>query len=131
MYEQKNKKKEGRWKQMMKKMKNVFYTFMSMAIMFPTLALAFDYGEDKTKSGTGMSTKDIPEVIADIIKVVMGILGAVAVLLIVVAGIMYMTSGGDEGRVEKAKNWIIYAIVGLVVAILGYAIVSLVTSAFA
>ena len=36
---------------------------------------------------------------------------------------MYITAAGDEGRVDKAKSYLVYAIVGLVVALLGYAIV--------
>ncbi len=43
--------------------------------------------------------------------------------MIVISGIIYITSGGDDGRVETAKKMLTYAIIGLVVALLGYVIV--------
>lgn len=48
--------------------------------------------------------------------------GAIAVIMIIVAGIMYVTSSGDSGRVTKAKNMLTYAIVGLIVVIIAFAI---------
>ena len=52
--------------------------------------------------------------------------GAVAVIMIIVSGIKMTTSAGDPGAVQKAKQTLIYSIVGLVIAILAYAIVSFV-----
>lgn len=66
----------------------------------------------------------------DIISFALGILGGVAVIVIIIAGIMYTTSSGDSGKITAAKNTIIYAAVGLVVAILAGAIVSLVATQF-
>lgn len=51
------------------------------------------------------------------------VIGSLAVLMIIVGGVRYTVSGGDEKNVKAAKNTIIYAVVGLVVAILAYAIV--------
>lgn len=58
------------------------------------------------------------------------ILGAVSVIMIIIAGIGYTTSGGDATSVTKAKNTLMYAVVGLVVALLAYAIVDFVLSKF-
>jgi len=87
-----------------------------------------DFGLSKTKY-VDTKNSDIAGVIGDIVKWLLGFVGALAVLMIIVAGIMYLTSGGDEGRVEKAKQWLIYAIVGLIVALLGWVIVSTVIGA--
>jgi archaellum component FlaF (FlaF/FlaG flagellin family) len=54
------------------------------------------------------------------------IAGAAAVIALVVGGIMYVTSAGDEKRVEAAKNTILYAVIGVVVALLGFAIANFV-----
>jgi len=56
------------------------------------------------------------------------IAGAVAVIVIAVGGVTYIGSNGDAERIKKAKNAIIYALVGLVVILVGQAIINLVIS---
>lgn len=51
------------------------------------------------------------------------IIGAIAVLMIIIGGIRYATSNGEQAQITSAKNTILYAIVGVVVAIMSYAIV--------
>lgn len=58
------------------------------------------------------------------------VIGAVAVLMIVIGGFRYVVSGGDQGSITSAKNTILYAVIGLVVAILAYTIVNFVVSSF-
>lgn len=55
-------------------------------------------------------------------------IGAIAVLMIIIGGIRYTISNGDQSQITSAKNTILYAIVGLVVAMLAYAIVHFVIS---
>ena len=54
------------------------------------------------------------------------IIGAVSVVMLIIGGIRYTTSQGDSSAVTSAKNTILYAVIGLVVAILAYAIVNFV-----
>lgn len=61
-----------------------------------------------------------------IVNTVLSIMGAVAVLTIVVAGFRYITSQGSPNEVATAKNAIIYALVGLIVIITAFAIVNFV-----
>lgn len=68
--------------------------------------------------------------IKTIIDVIIGVLGIVAVIVIVLGGVQYTLSTGDPGRIKKAKDTILYGIIGLVVAILAYAIVNFVLSSF-
>ena len=63
-----------------------------------------------------------------ILNAVIGSLGIVAVIVIVIGGILYMTSSGDAGKVKKAKDTILYGIIGLVICALAYAIVNFVIS---
>ena len=65
-------------------------------------------------------------IIEKVVKFVVELIGSIAVLMIVVAGIMYITSGGDSTRTETAKKILTYAIVGLIIAILAYTIVIIV-----
>lgn len=66
--------------------------------------------------------------ILNIIKVTIGVLALVAVIVIIFAGVQYTTSAGDAGKVKKAKDSILYGIIGLVIAILAFAIVNFVLS---
>ena len=61
-----------------------------------------------------------------IINVVIGVVGFVAVAFIIFGGVQYTTSAGDPGKVKKAKDTILYGIIGLVVSMLAYAIVNFV-----
>ena len=68
--------------------------------------------------------------ISTIVNVLLFILGAISVVIIIIGGIMYATSAGDAGQVTKAKNTIFYAVIGLVVAFLAFAIVQFVVTKF-
>ncbi len=69
---------------------------------------------------------DLSGFIKNIINTILYVLGAIAVIMIIIGGIRYVTSGGDAAGVKGAKDTILYAIVGLVVAIMAYAIVNFV-----
>ena len=62
----------------------------------------------------------------NIINAVLYVVGILAVVMVIIGGIQYTTSAGDQAAVTKAKNTILYGIVGLVIAILAYAIVNFV-----
>ena len=66
--------------------------------------------------------------ILNIIQVTIGVLALVAVIVIIFAGVQYTTSAGGAGKVKKAKDSILYGIIGLVIAILAFAIVNFVLS---
>lgn len=59
-----------------------------------------------------------------LINLMLFIVGILAIVFLIFGGIRYVISGGDKSKVDAAKNTILYAIVGLVVAILGYAVVN-------
>ena len=56
--------------------------------------------------------------------------GVVAVIVIIFAGVMYVISSGDAGRVAKAKNLLVYSIVGLIIVISAFAITNFVIGRF-
>jgi len=60
------------------------------------------------------------------INVVLGVLGVVAVVMIILGGIQYVTSQGDAAKAAKARNTILFSIVGLIIALLAFAIVNFV-----
>lgn len=69
-------------------------------------------------------------VVKTIIDTLLMLVGAIAVIMIVVSGLRYITSGGNSNSVAAAKNTLLYSVVGLVVAILSYAIVQWVYNQF-
>jgi hypothetical protein len=63
-------------------------------------------------------------VITTILNIVFGVVGSLSLLFIVIGGFRYVVSGGDPQNTARAKNTIIYAVVGLVVTLLAAAIVN-------
>ncbi len=61
-----------------------------------------------------------------ITNVLLFLVGAIAVIMLIIGGIRYTISGGDKSQVESAKNTIMYSIIGIIVVILAYAIVNFV-----
>ena len=61
-----------------------------------------------------------------ITNVVLYIVGVIAVIMLIIGGIKYVISGGDAKKVTDAKNTVLYAIIGLIIAFLAYAIVNFV-----
>jgi hypothetical protein len=61
-----------------------------------------------------------------IVNILLFIIGAISVIMLIIGGIRYTISGGDSSAVTSAKNTIMYAIVGIIVAVLAYAIVNFV-----
>lgn len=67
--------------------------------------------------------------IQGILTAVFSIIGIVSVIMIILGGISYATSQGDPGKVKKGKDTILYGIIGLIVALLAFAIVNFVLGA--
>lgn len=95
------------------------------------------YADAKSQVQSGLSNvsgastgDDLPGIASKVVNVMLFIVGILAVIMIIFSGIRYITAHGDKGQIESAKNTLIYSIVGLVVAIIAYAIVSWVTGLF-
>ena len=66
--------------------------------------------------------KDIPSIISNVVLTLLNMVGVIFLILIIYGGIQWMTSGGNEQRIEKAKKILLNATVGLIIIILAYAI---------
>ena len=87
------------------------------------LAATIIANPDKCKSD------DLNSIIGVIINTIIFVIGMVAVVMIIIGGISYATSQGDPSKVKKGKDTILYGIIGLVVALLAFAIVQFVLNA--
>lgn len=129
---------------MIKKLKLLFLSFSSLIILGAPLAVGATVSADtsvdiggsvcsgtsgdltKTKNAancqdTGVSQFD--KYVKFALNMLSIIVGIAAVIMIIVAGLRYVTSGGKEEGVKNAKNTILYAIIGLVVVALAQIIV--------
>lgn len=76
----------------------------------------------------GNNQNNLMSTVNTIINVIIGVVGFVAVVMMIMGGISFITSQGDSAKVTKARNTILYGVVGLIVAILAFAIVNFVLS---
>jgi hypothetical protein len=86
------------------------------------------YGLTANQIGLPTSTNNVGDVIANLVKIAMSVVGMLAVIAILVGALQYAYSAGDSKRTTQAKETIIYASVGLAVAIAALAIVTFITS---
>lgn len=77
-------------------------------------------------TGTGLPTDDLRVVVAKIIRTALGLLGIIAVGICVWAGWRWMSSGGNEEQITEAKKWLTNGIIGLIIILLAFAIVTFV-----
>ena len=113
---------------------------LSMLLSAPFAALATNVPTGLNSAGTGLNavgnrlggvstTRSLPELIGNIINVLLGALGIIFVVLTVYAGFLWMTSAGEKDKVEKAQKILKTAVMGLVITVAAYAISSYVISA--
>lgn len=84
-------------------------------------------GSRATGTNTNASVEDG---LKQVVNILLFLIGAVSVIVIIVGGLMYVVSAGDSGRTKKAKDTIMYAVIGLVVALFAFAIVNFVVRQF-
>lgn len=72
----------------------------------------------------GLGGQDIRTTVASIIRTAMGLLGIVAVVIILIGGFTWMTAGGNDDKVGEAKKWIFSGIIGLAIILSAYALSS-------
>ena len=83
-------------------------------------------GDARIAAGCGTETSVVGNTAVNIINIFLYVVGVVAVIMIIYGGFLFMTSSGDAGKVAKAKSVLLYAVIGLVVTVLAYAIVKFV-----
>jgi len=126
---------------MSKKIQHLIFSAMIIfglagQVALPSYALAACGGgsgssKDQVLGGVGATGKEckssaIPTAVGKIVSLLSYIAGAVAVIMIIISGFNYITSAGDSNKVNSAKNTLIYAAVGLTIAVLAQVIVNLV-----
>lgn len=126
---------------MKKIVKNIMTSFMIVSVMFigalmlsPTVTYAEIDPSTGLEGGINLATdgrdSDLGAFFTNGINTALFILGALSVVMMIFGGIRYTISGGDSTAVTAAKNTILYAVIGLVVALLSFSISNFVIGAF-
>ena len=114
---------------MTKKMTKIFFAITIIIILCPNLALA---GCTGASSGSSVEICDplgntSPEVlIGNVINAVMGVVGSLALAMFIYGGFTWMLAAGNDQRVQKGKDILLWATIGLIVIFSSYALVRLV-----
>ena len=82
-----------------------------------------------TASQTSLGNSDLTSVIGNIIKVFLGLLGIIFLIIFIYSGFLWMTAGGDDKQVARAKKMLINAVVGLVIILFAYGITAFIINA--
>ena len=84
--------------------------------------------EDPGRIG-GTAKGTLGENLTAIINYFLGLLGLIAVAFLIYAGVLMVTAGGNDEQITKARKIIMYAVVGIVIILLSYTIITFVSSA--
>lgn len=84
----------------------------------------------KATNGTGCDSSSLLTSFQTIANTLIFIVGAVSVLMIIIGGLRYVLSGGDAAGIKSAKDTVMYSLIGVVVALLSYAMVSFIVGKF-
>ncbi len=113
-------------------MKKIRKVLLGIVLSVSVLALAANFALADIAPPEGSDLPDLsPEdIIINIFNWLAGILALISVVVIVIAGIMWVTAGGNEDTVKKARGMILYAVIGLIIAGAAYGIVNVVVENF-
>ncbi len=106
-----------------------------MLLLAPAVALAAPDTKTAVCEGVGIASSsgcddttgvDVQAVIRNVIQFLVVIVGSIAVIMFIVGGFKYITSGGDSNKTASAKNTLLFATIGVVVVLLAQFLVSFV-----
>ncbi|MFA6908511.1 MAG: pilin [Patescibacteria group bacterium] len=104
-------------------MKKITSIVLALAAFSLPLVASAELIDDTFGSTFGLGTSDLETTVVRIIQWVLGLLGLIAVIMILIGGFQWMTAGGNEEKVASAKKIISAAVIGLIVVLLAWAIV--------
>jgi cytochrome bd-type quinol oxidase subunit 2 len=106
--------------------KKISYGAGSMILAAPMAVFAANSGTTgfvNPGEQTGLPQGSLLGIITSIMNWLLVVVGILGVIGFVIAGILYLTAAGDEGRIDKAKNAMVYSIVGVIVALIGVVVI--------
>ena len=113
--------------------KNLILIILVLSFLFAGAVLAYSWTDtpgfiNDTATQTGVAKFDIPTLVATLINALLGLVGAVFVIMILYSGITWMISAGEEDKIKKAKKTLTSAIIGVVIVAGAYSITAFIAS---
>jgi len=109
-------------------------TFFTASVLAQETSDSLDANLQAIGQGADYSTNvdenTLPALIGNVISIILGFVGTIFFILVIVSGIQWMTAGGNEEAVKKAKTRLINSILGLALILAAYGITYLVTNVF-
>lgn len=99
---------------------------LSFAVALPASAIDADDLGVEYGVATGLGDTDPREIAANLVQVILGFLGILAVIIILIGGFKWMTAAGNEDQVAEARKIIIAGIIGLVIILAAWGIANFV-----
>ena len=108
----------------MKQIRQALYAAFSVALAAAPAVAGAQWGVGKGNAGaSGLPSDSIYGIIGRFMNWLLAILGFIGVIGFVIAGILYLTSAGNEEQIETAKKAMLWSIVGVIVALIGFVII--------
>ena len=118
-----------------------YFIFLSLAffLLFGNLVFAQPFQEEggapfsvsqSAELTNPLGNVNIFDIVANIRKTILGLVGVAALVMFIYGGILWMTSAGNSQRIEKGRETLTWAAIGLVVIFASYALVNLILKAF-
>lgn len=103
----------------------IAFVVVTAAILLPVATFAQganDFGLSETQGQTVLQTQSLPVTVARIIQAALGLLGVVAVVIVLYGGFVYMTAGGNDEKVMQARKILVNGGVGLILILSSFGI---------
>jgi len=116
-------------------MKKIIYTIATVILLFPVFVFAANGCPEGVEEDSIcltnpiQSTHDLREIFGLVINRGMGIVGSVALLVFIYGGFMWLVSAGNQDRIKKGTQAMMWAIIGIFIIFSSYAIIVLVLAA--
>ncbi|MFC1644416.1 hypothetical protein ACFL08_00140 [Patescibacteria group bacterium] len=105
------------------KFKGLFFGILGAILLSPSVSFA-QWGTGKSAaSGAGLPSGGVSEIVTNVMNWILGLVGVFGIIGFAIAGIWYLTAAGDDSKMEKGKNSMIWSIIGVIVALMGFVII--------
>lgn len=104
--------------------KNTILLTTISAAFIPGVAKAVEVIDTNTIPEAVKGGPTVNQLLTNIINILIYVAGIASVIVIIIGGIMYIVSGGNESNTKRAKDAILYAVIGLIISLAAFAIVN-------
>ena len=107
-----------------------FFVLVYVSFFVHHIAYAQVTGEP-VKVYNPIKAESVPALVNSIVRQILGIVGALALIMFVYGGVLWMTSAGNQNRIEKGRETLIWATIGLIIIFSSYAILNFIFASLA